>query len=304
MSSLKELRNRLFSVRSTKKITTAMKLVAASRLRKAQTALEKNKTYQKLVEDAVKRILISYQKEEIEKKTKHILPKTLVEKQNPKTYLLVVFSSERGLCGSYNQNVAKVAANRFDELTKQGKNVKLIFYGKKAYNALKKNFGAHILEHEPSFASGGIFYREAVDMLEKIMRYYQEQNFDVCEIVHSRFQSALSRQIVSQRLYPIDVALNEHSDDMLDHVGDAYFDYKPSREELLEKAASKLLLGRVFEAMLNAEASEQGARMTAMDNATQNAQDMISDLTLKYNTLRQSAITTELSEIISGAEAL
>jgi len=303
MSSLKELRNRLSSVRSTKKITTAMKLVAASRLRKAQTALEKNKNYQKLVEDAVKRVLISYKKEEIEKKIKHILPKTLVEKQNPKTYLLVVFSSERGLCGSYNQNVAKVAANRFNELTKQGKNVKLICYGKKAYNALRKNFGAHILEHEPSFASGGIFYQEAVDMLEKMMRYYQGQNFDVCEIVHSRFKSALSRQIVSKQLYPIDVA-NENLDDMLDHVGDAYFDYKPSREELLEKAASKLLIGRVFEAMLNAEASEQGARMTAMDNATQNAQDMILDLTLKYNTLRQSAITTELSEIISGAEAL
>lgn len=304
MSSLKELRNRLSSVRSTKKITTAMKLVAASRLRKAQTALEKNKNYQKLVEDAVKRILLSYKKEEIEKKMKHILPKSLVNTQNPKAYLLVVFSSERGLCGSYNQNVAKVAANRFDELAKQGKKVKLICYGKKAYNALKKSLGAHILEHEPSFASGGIFYLEAVDMFEKMMRHFQEQNFDVCEIVHSRFKSALSRQIVSRQLYPIDADLNADSDDTLDHVGDAYFDYKPSREELLEKAASKLLLGRVFEAMLNAEASEQGARMTAMDNATQNAQDMILDLTLKYNTLRQSAITTELSEIISGAEAL
>ena len=304
MSSLKELRNRLSSVRSTKKITTAMKLVAASRLRKAQTALEKNKNYQKLVEDTVKRVLLSYRKEEIEKKMKHILPKSLVNKPNPKAYLLVVFSSERGLCGSYNQNVAKAAANRFDELTKQGKKVKLICYGKKAYNALKKSLDVHILEHEPSFASGGIFYLEAVDMFEKVTGYFQEQNFDVCEIVHSRFKSALSRQIVSKQLYPIDAALNVASDDELDHVGDAYFDYKPSREELLEKAASKLLLGRVFEAMLNAEASEQGARMTAMDNATQNAQDMILDLTLKYNTLRQSAITTELSEIISGAEAL
>ena len=304
MAGLKELRTRLSAVKSTEKITTAMKLVASSKLRKATVSLAKNKNYAVLLENAVARVLLEYQKEEAEKKVKHILPAVFVNKPNAQNYLLVVFSAERGLCGSYNQNVAKVAENRFIELTKQGKTVKFLCYGKQAYHILKKNFRDHILHHEPSFASGGIFYQEALDMLSKIMHHHQEQNFDVCEIVHSQFKSALSRQITSKQIYPLESVVDMDTDGDLDHIGDAYFDYKPSREELLEKIASKLFVGRIFQAMLNAEASEQGARMTAMDNATQNAQDMILELTLKYNTLRQSAITTELSEIISGAEAL
>lgn len=303
MAGLKELRNRLSSVKSTEKITTAMKLVAASRLRKASVSLEKNAAYAKLIEDTVSRILTSYRKEEIEKKVKHILPLIMCPIKNPKNYILLVFSSERGLCGSYNQNVAKAAVKRLSELQQQAKNVKLICYGKKAYNVLKKNYNDLIIYHEPSFAGGGIFYQEAVDMIQKIKNLLTQENFDVCEIVHSRFKTALSREIVSMQIYPLnaaDIPFNEN----IDHIGSAYFDYKPSREQLLEQASEKLLVNRIFEAMLNAEASEQGARMMAMDNATQNAKEMISSLTLKYNTIRQSAITTELTEIISGAEAI
>ncbi len=303
MASLKELRNRLTSVKSTEKITTAMKLVAASRLRKAQTSLEKNKNYADLIQRAVARILVSYKKEETEKKIKHILPPLFIEKPNPKNYVLVIFSSERGLCGSYNQNIAKAASKRVGELQKQNKDVKIVCYGKKAYDILKKNYADLIIHHEPSFASGGIFYEEAVLMIEKIMNLTKSSGCDVCEIVHSRFKSAVSRNIESMQLYPLKIE-PQIMDNNLDHVGDAYFDYKPSREDILKGLSQKLLINRVFESMLNAEASEQGARMMAMDNATQNAKDMISTLTLKYNTIRQSAITTELTEIISGAEAI
>ncbi|HCU58766.1 MAG TPA: ATP synthase F1 subunit gamma [Alphaproteobacteria bacterium] len=303
MASLKELRSRLSSVKSTEKITTAMKLVAASRLRKAQTALEKNNNYTTLIENTVARILVSYKKEEIERKIKHILPPIFAHKKNTQNYVLIVFSSERGLCGSYNQNVAKAAAKRVQELKKQGKNVKIVCYGKKAYDILKKNYADLIAHHEASFASGGIFYDEAIQMIEKIMNLAKKGGFDVVEIVHSSFKTAVSREMVAMQIYPLKID-TQNLDEHIDHVGDAYFDYKPSREEVLEKTANKLLTGRVFRAMLSAEASEQGARMMAMDNATQNAKEMIKDLTLKYNTIRQSAITTELNEIISGAEAI
>jgi len=303
MASLKELRGRLSSVKSTEKITTAMKLVAASRLRKATSALEKNKNYALLIENTVKRILISYKNEEIEKKIKHILPQLLTEKTHPQNYVLLVFSSERGLCGSYNQNIAKATDNRIHELQKEGKNIKIICYGKKAYNILKKNHKELIVHHEASFAGGGIFYEEAIQILEKIKSLTKSINFDTCEIVHSRFKSAISRNIQPMQLLPLKIELHEE-DESLDHIESAYFDYKPSRYEVLKTASDKLIINRIFEAMLNAEASEQGARMMAMDNATQNAKEMIDNLTLKYNTLRQSAITTELTEIISGAEAI
>ncbi len=303
MAGLKELRTRLNAVRSTEKITTAMKLVATSKLKKATVALEKNKLYANLIENAVARVLLEYRKQEENKKIKHILPRLFYTKPNPQNYLLIVFSSERGLCGSYNQNVAKRAANRFRELKKSGKSVKMICYGKKAYDILKKNHKNDILYHEASFAGGGIFYDEAVQMLNKAKDLSSEKQFDVCEIVFSRFVSALQRELISMQIYPLDAGQIKTADD-LDHIGEAYFDYKTSKEEVLEEASEKLLVNRVFAAMLNAEASEQSARMTAMDNATQNAADMIETLTLKYNTLRQSAITTELTEIISGAEAI
>lgn len=303
MAGLKELRTRLGAVKSTKKITTAMKLVAAAKLKKAVGALEKNSGYATVVENALKRVLLEYQKEESNKKIKHILPPIFHIDPNPQNYLLIVFSSERGLCGTYNQNVAKATSKRVRELQKDGKNVQLICYGKKAYDILKKNYKAYIIQHEPSFAGGGIFYDEALQMGQKIAELYQNKVFDVCELICGVFQSAAHHETLAFPIYPL------HSsslviDDNLDHVGDAYFDYKPSKHDLLDNAAKKLVMNNIYRAMLGAEASEQSERMIAMDNATRNAEDMSRKLTLKYNTLRQSAITTELTEIISGAEAL
>ena len=168
MAGLKELRTHLSAVKSTKKMTTAMKLVAAAKLKKASSAIEINKPYAMLIEHAVARVLLEYQKEKIKNpKVRHILPAVFQTKQNPQNYLLIVFSSERGLCGSYNQNVAKAAARRLRDLTGQGKSVSLVCYGKKAYDILKKNHKDKIIFHEPSFASGGIFYDEAVQMFDK-----------------------------------------------------------------------------------------------------------------------------------------
>lgn len=303
MAGLKELRTRLNAVKSTKKITTAMKLVAAAKLKKAVSAMEKNSFYATIVGNAVARVLLEYKKEQIQKKVRHILPPIFHEAKNPKNYLLIVFSSERGLCGSYNQNVAKAAVWRVQNLLQEGKNVKIVCYGKKAYDILKKNHASMIVHHEASYAGGGILYAEAVQMLEKIKTIYQNEALDVCEIVHGRFLSAGHYEAGAVRVFPLD-AEQMITDENLDHVGPAYFDYKSSKDEVLEKAAQKLLINNVYRAMLGAEASEQGARMLAMDNATQNALNMTQTLTLKYNTLRQSAITTELTEIISGAEAL
>lgn len=304
MAGLKELRTHLTAVKSTKKITTAMKLVAAAKLKKASLALETNKPYATLIENAILRILLEYQKEQtVHPKVRHILPAAFMQKPNPKNYLLVVFSSERGLCGSYNQNVAKAALKRMTELENQNRSASLICYGKKAYDILKKNHRDKIIFHEASFAGGGIFYEEAVQMFSKIKEIMSEKHFDVCEIVCSRFISALRADISSRQIFPIErdqIALK----DGLDHIDDAYFDYKESKEDILEQASEKWLLNRIFETMLSAQVSEQSARMTAMENATDNAKKMIDELTLKYNTLRQSAITTELIEIISGAEAI
>lgn len=303
MAGLKELRRRLSSVKSTEKITTAMKLVASSRLSKAQGMIEKNKPYKELAERAVGRVLVSFEKDKIEKKSVPALPALLTDVKNPTRYLLIVLSSDKGLCGGYNQNVAKKAVERIKELEAAHKEFMIVCYGKKAYQILSKKYENFIIENHPSFSAGGISYNEAEQAIQKVFDLSEQYHCDICEIVHSRHKTAVTRNFVSMQIVPLETKSIVLTDD-LDHVGDAYFDYKPSREEVLLKSSQMLLINRMFEAILNAEASEEGARMMAMDNATDNAQEMIKNLTLKYNTIRQSLITTELNEIISGAEAL
>lgn len=303
MSGLKELRRRLSSVKSTEKITTAMKLVASSRLSKAQAMLEKNKPYHELIAHTVGRILLSYQKDQAEKKKIPSLPSMLTMPSTTDGYLLLVFSSDKGLCGGYNQNVAKKAIERINELKAEHKNFFLVCCGKKAYQILRKEYESSIVVHKPSFSGGGITFTEAREAVQIIFALLQKYHCSICEIIHSRYQNAVTRKFIAEQVVPIKKESIPMTDD-LDHVGNAYFDFKPSREEILIQSLEMLLTNRIFEAMLHAEASEEGARMMAMDNATDNAQDMIKNLTLKYNTIRQSLITTELTEIISGAEAL
>lgn len=306
MAGLKELRGRLESIKSTQKITSAMKLVAASRLRKAQLMLDRSRCYSDLLNTAVKRILAALKQTEVEKNITFLMPELLRQKLNPEHYLLFVFSSDRGLAGSYNQNVGKAAVKRIEELQKQNKKVQIICYGKKVYDILKKKHAAIIIENHQAIAPKGLSYQEAIEMAKKIGACCQSGTCDITELIYSRFHSALNREIVSEQVYPLSPEVSEitSDDDALLKIGDAFYDYKPNLLELLENILPKLVVDKIFTAMINSQASEQGARMAAMENATNNAKDIISDLTLRYNTLRQSAITTELTEIIAGAEAI
>ena len=306
MAALKELRNRLESIKSTQKITSAMKMVAASKLRKAETMLERNRPYSEAFTVSLKRTLAAIRAEEAEKKITYLPPALLRQKLNAQKFLLLVFSSDRGLCGSYNHNIAKTAAARIRELTAEGKDVNVVCYGKKAFNILKKQYADIITENFAGAGTEGLSYTEALAVNDKIMNFMQENDYDVCEIVYSRFHSALSREIKARQIYPIapeTVELTEDDYNLL-RVDNAYYDYYPDKITLLEKLLPLWAENSVFAAILNSQASEQGARMASMDNATRNASDIISNLTLKYNSIRQSAITTELTEIISGAEAL
>lgn len=306
MAGLKELRNRLESVKSTEKITSAMKLVAASRLRKADLALNRSAYYSQMIKTTIRRIMADIALEEKEKKVKFLLPELLRPRPQAQNYLLFVFSSDRGLCGSYNQNVGKAAIARIKELESAGKSVKIICYGKKAYAILKKQYNDKILEINEAIAAKGLSFDEAAELGKKIGEACNNGTCDVCKIVFSKYHSAISREISAMQIYPLQENSLETSDEdkNLVRVGDAYYDYYPNRFAMLDALLPKLIINLIFNAMANSQASEQGARMAAMDNATRNAKDMIGELTLKYNGIRQSAITTELTEIISGAEAL
>lgn len=301
MAGLKELRNRLESIKSTQKITSAMKLVAASRLRRAQLLLDKSAPYSAQLSTAVKRIAAAIKEEEAEKNVRYLLPSLLRQPQNPKRYLLVVFASDRGLCGSYNQNVGRAAVQRAEELLSQGKEVQIICFGKKGYNILKRRHADLVVENLPALEPD--LKNEAAQALQDKIQTY---NADVSEIVYGFFHSALSREMRAEQVMPLPASVFELSSDetQLMRVGNAYYDYKPDKFDMLDKLLPLLQTNLIFKTMMNALASEHGARMAAMDNATRNAKDMISSLTLKYNSIRQSAITTELTEIISGAEAL
>ncbi len=306
MAGLKELRNRLESIKSTQKITSAMKMVAASRLRKAQIMVEKSEPYSLILNNDVKRILVSLKEDEIIHNIRYVLPKILQQKPNAKNYLLFTFSSDRGLCGSYNQNVGKATIKRIKELLTQGKKVQVVCYGKKVFDILKKNYADLIVEHHESVSANGLFYYEAIDLGKIIGQHCNNGTCEICEFVYSKFHSALSREMVVKQIYPLEESYAQVTEDdkQLLKSGNAYYNFEPDRLKLLEVLLPKLVVDNIFTAMVNSQASEQGARMTSMDNATRNAKDMISNLTLKYNSIRQSAITTELTEIISGAEAL
>ena len=302
MASLKDLRNRIDAIKSTEKITSAMKMVAAAKLRHVQELINKGHDYRDNIYTAVGRILYKYKRDYEETGKPIDLPQIAVKKED-NNYVLIVLSSDRGLCGSYNTMIARRAQTRIEELKAAGKNVEVMCYGIRAYNALKRDYADIIVYHDESVANQGVGYHEAESVSKKILDLYYNGKVDVCEIVYGRFLSALNRDMVSQQILPVDI---EHLQEKIhsDMVGDACYDTEPDNGELLEYLMPLLFKEIIFDIMINSQASEQGARMTSMDNATRNAEEMISKLTLKYNRLRQSAITTELIEIIAGAEAI
>lgn len=303
MANLKELRARIESIKSTSKITAAMKMVSASKFRRAQLTLEKSELFQKMMIDNIKKVLLELKQQEIEKGIKFILPKMLVQPSNPRTYLLFVLASDRGLCGSYNSMIAKEAKRRIDELKKDGKKVTVFCYGKKAAAGLKR-YGVDDVEGVyPNVIKKHLTYAEALYFLRDVWNKKKQYDADICEIVYSDFLSGLSKTYLSKQVIPYDIKL-EAEDEGLNKVGNAFYGFLPDPLETLKGLSDVYMRTAMFEILINSQASEHAARMTSMDNANRNARDMINSLTFKYNSLRQSAITTELVEIVAGAEAM
>ncbi len=306
MAGLKELRTRIESIKSTEKITSAMKMVAAARLRRAQGLIDKCRSYNNNILTSANRVLYELRQEEEKKNIRFVYPELMRGSGKSENYMLLVFTSDRGLCGSYNSNVAREASKRIDELKAAGKNVKILCVGKKGRDILKRKYADLIVDTIEGMARKGARYDEAVELGQKILDMYAQGAFDVCEIVVSRFRSAINRTIVVEQVFPVQIAENENicRQQTPNICNGAFYDYEPGLLKILDGLLPLVFRSSLFQAVVHSQASEQGARMTSMDNATRNAKDMISGLTLRYNRIRQTAITTELTEIIAGAEAL
>lgn len=306
MAGLKELRTRIESIKSTEKITSAMKMVAAARLRRSQGLIDKCRFYNNNILASANRVLLELRQAEQKKNIRFVYPELMRGNGKSENYLLVVFTSDRGLCGSYNSNVAREAAKRIEALKEEGKNVKILCVGKKGRDILKRKYADLIVDTIEGIAKKGAKYYEAVDLGQRILDLYKQGEVDVCEVVCSRFRSAINREIVTEQVFPVvveDFEYNRLHAPVNVYKG-AFYDYEPGLLEILESMLPLIFRSSLFQAVVHSQASEHGARMTSMDNATRNAKDMISGLTLRYNRIRQTAITTELVEIIAGAEAL
>ncbi len=303
MAGLKELRMRIDAIKSTQKITAAMKMVAASRLRRVQILVDKNQGYADNLRNSAVRVLADIEAEEREKHIKYVRPTILQTVKNPKNYLLVVISSDRGLCGSYNTNAAKKAAERIRQLKNDGKNVKVLCWGKKSYDILRHIFTDVDFSVREALDKNVAYAKEAEKMSHLLLGAYRRHLFDVCEVVYADFITVVTRNFICEQICPLPLNTAENAQ-TLNMAGGAFYEYMPDKLSILERIVPILFIDNLFRLLVNAAASEHSARMTSMDNATRNAKDMISDLTLRYNSLRQSAITTELIEIIAGAEAV
>ncbi len=297
MPNLKDLKNRIDSVKSTRKITSAMKMVAAAKLRRAQDAAESARAYSERMDTVLRSLAGSFAGMEGG-------PELLAGTGNDQTHLLVVFTSDRGLCGGFNGSIVREARSIIHELKANGKTVKLLCVGRKGSDLLKAEFKNDIVDSVIGIGGKkGIEYSEATAVSDRITEMFEAGEFDVCSILFNKFQSAMTQIVTNTQLIPF--SSNEEAGEAADS-GElkAAYEFEPEESEILEVLLPKNLGVQVFQAMLESSASEHGARMTAMDNATRNAGDMIDKLTLTYNSSRQAAITSELIEIISGAEAL
>jgi F-type H+-transporting ATPase subunit gamma len=299
MPSLKDLRLRIRSVRSTQKITSAMKMVAASRLRRAQEQAEAARPYAQRME----RVLGS-----LAGRMAGLpgAPPLLVGTGKDETHLIVVATSDRGLAGGFNASILREARRRIREIEAAGKRVMLLIIGRKGRDGLRRDYGGLIRDSLTEIGRRRLSFDEARDIAERVLVLYQAGGFDVCTIIYNRFRSAMTQIVTAQQLIPFAPTAAEHTgpEPEVGVRAGAVYEFEPSEEEILDELLPKNLAVQIFTALLENAASEQGARMTAMDNATRNAGEMIDRLTLNYNRTRQAVITKELIEIISGAEAL
>ncbi|MBT6436766.1 MAG: F0F1 ATP synthase subunit gamma [Rhodobacteraceae bacterium] len=287
MPSLKDLKNRIESVKSTRKITKAMQMVAAAKLRRAQEAAVSGRPYSDRFDSVMSGLTASMGVDSG--------PPLLIGTGSDTNHLLIVMTAERGLCGGFNSNIAKLAKLKASKLISEGKSVKILTVGKKGRDSLKREFGEYFVGHVDLTEMKGASYSYAVEVASNILNRFDNSEFDVATIYYSQFESVMSQIPTEKQLIPPVFQASTES---------TAYDYEPSEEEILIDLLPQSITAQIFRALLENGASEQGARMSAMDSATRNAGEMIDKLIIQYNRSRQAVITNELIEIISGAEAL
>ena len=293
MPSLKDLKNRIESVKSTRKITKAMQMVAAAKLRRAQEAAEMSRPYTERFNAVMASLASSVGESDS-------APKLLSGTGSDKVQLLVVMTSERGLCGGFNANIAKKARAHAQQLLAEGKELKIITVGKKGRDQLKRDFGQYFIAHVDLTEVKRVGYADAQNIAKDVLARFDAGEFDVATIFYSKFVNVVSQIPTAQQIIPASFEVEEDAGD----DATTLFDYEPDEEAILADLLPRGVATQIFSALLENGASEQGARMSAMDNATRNAGEMIDSLTIEFNRSRQAVITNELIEIISGAEAL
>jgi len=290
LPSLKDLKNRIESVKSTRKITKAMQMVAAAKLRRAQDAAEASRPYTERFNAVMGGLAASVGGSDS-------APKLLSGTGSDQVQLLIVMTAERGLCGGFNGNIAKLAKTHAQKLLAEGKTVKIITVGKKGRDAIKRELGDYFAGHVDLTDVKRVGYADAQGIAKDVLGRFDAEEFDVATIFFSRFENVVTQHPTAQQIIPAKFEQEEDAEVTL-------YDYEPGEEEILADLLPRGVATAIFSALLENAASEQGARMSAMDNATRNAGEMIDKLTIQFNRSRQAVITNELIEIISGAEAL
>jgi len=291
MASLDDLKKRIISVKSTQKITKAMKMVAAAKLKRAQDNAEKGRPYSEKMNNIILNLSNSIT-------DKENAPKLLVGNGKNEVHLCIVLTSDRGLCGGFNSNIIKKAKLFFQKILSEGKTLKIITVGTKGHDQLKRNYSDKIIEKISFKESKNINYFDASKVGKIIIDFFLKNEFDVCTIFYNKFKNVITQIPQEQQIIPL------KSSDLDDKSEMDNYEFEPDEDEILSNLLPKNISTQIFKAMLENSASEQGSRMSAMDNATRNAGEMVDKLTIEYNRSRQAAITKELIEIISGAESL
>jgi len=292
MPSLDDLKKRITSVKSPQKITKAMKMVAAAKLRRAQESAEKGRPFSEKMNNIILNLCNSIS-------DKDNASKFLVGTGKDTTHLCVVITADRGLCGGFNTNICRKARSYFDKILKENKTLKVFTVGSKGYDQLKRIYGKYIVEKVNFKGFKKITYKEAEHVGKIIIKLFNESQFDVCKIFYNKFKNVITQITQEQQLIPIENQKKEK-----EKISDNFYEFEPEENEILNDLLPRNISTQIFKAFLENAASEQGSRMTAMDNATRNAGDLVDRLTVNYNRSRQAAITKELIEIISGAESL
>ena len=292
MPSLDDLKKRIKSVKSTQKITKAMKMVAAAKLRKAQESAEKGRPYSQKMQNIILNLTKSITDPEN-------APKLLVGTGKDNTYLCVVLTADRGLCGGFNSNICKLAKSNFKKFLSEGKDLKIITVGTKGLDQIKRDYGKYIIKKLSFKEKKQITYNEAEIVGNEIIDLFKQNQFDKCILYFNNFKNVITQIPEAQQIIPAESKISESN-----KLNSFQYEFEPEEDEILEDLLPKNISTQVFKAFLENAASEQGSRMTAMDNATRNAGDLVDKLTINYNRSRQASITKELIEIISGAESL